>query len=138
VLNPWRSQEELEGVFLGHRVYLKAKARGEKSMPEKRGSLEDTKGAAPQDPRDKAKAGLPEPQSPAVKCAHPPLRCLYRGATGGRPFNFRGPPPSTGKAMANEAIEGDEWGAYVMLDTFSITGTWDRLPGASPKATESP
>ena len=107
-------------------------------MPEKRGVLEDAKGAAPRGPRDKAKAGLPEPQSPAVKCAHPPLRCLYRGATGGRPFNFRGPPPSTGKAMVNEAIEGDEWGAYVMLDTFSITGTWDRLPGASPKATESP
>ena len=67
VLNPWRSQEELGGTFLGHRVYLTAKARGEKSMPEKRGPLEDAKGAAPQGPRDRAKAGLPEPQSPAVE-----------------------------------------------------------------------
>jgi len=67
VLNPWRSQEELGGRFLGHRVHLKAKARGEKSMPEKRGPLEDAKGAAPQGPRDRAKAGLPEPQSPAVE-----------------------------------------------------------------------
>ena len=40
--------------------------------------------------------------------------------------------------MTSEAIEGDEWGAYVRLDTFSITGTRDRLRGASPKATESP
>jgi hypothetical protein len=68
VLNPWRSQEELGGVFLGHRVYLTAKARGEKSMPEKWGSLEDAKGAAPQGPRDRAKATLLEPQSPAVEC----------------------------------------------------------------------
>ena len=67
VLNPWHSQEELGGTFLGHRVYLKAKARGDKSMPEKRGPLEGTEGVAPQDPRDKAKAGLPEPQSPAVE-----------------------------------------------------------------------
>ena len=35
MLNPWRSKEELGGTFLGHRVYLTAKARGEKSMPEK-------------------------------------------------------------------------------------------------------
>jgi hypothetical protein len=67
VLNPWHSQEELGGTFLGHRVHLKAKAGGDKSMPEKRGPLEGTEGVAPQDPRDKAKAGLPEPQSPAVE-----------------------------------------------------------------------
>src|SRR5215831_8657518 len=54
-------------MSLGHRVYLRAKAGGDKSMPEKRGSLEDAKGAAPQGPRDRAKAGLPEPQSPAVQ-----------------------------------------------------------------------
>jgi len=39
--------------------------------------------------------------------------------------------------MASEAIEGDEWGAYVTLDTFSINGTRDDLPGASPMVTES-
>ena len=72
VLNPWRSQEELGGTFLGHRVHPTAKARGEKSMPEKRGTLEDAKGAAPQGPRDRAKAGLPEPQSPVVE---PHTRC---------------------------------------------------------------
>jgi hypothetical protein len=50
---------------------------------------------------------------------------------------FRGLLPPTGKAMTNEAIEGDEWGTYVRLDTFSITRTRDCLQGASPKATES-
>jgi hypothetical protein len=39
--------------------------------------------------------------------------------------------------MANEAIEGGEWGAYVRLDTFSTTGTRDGLKDASPKVTES-
>ena len=37
-------------------------------MPEKRESLEGADSAVPQDPRDKAKATLPEPQSPAGKC----------------------------------------------------------------------
>ena len=40
--------------------------------------------------------------------------------------------------MWNELIEGDEWDAYVALETFSTNGTWDGLTGASPKVTESP
>jgi len=39
--------------------------------------------------------------------------------------------------MANEAIQGDEWDAYVTLDTFSTNGTRDGLQDASPKVTES-
>ena len=39
--------------------------------------------------------------------------------------------------MTSEVIEGDEWGAYVTLDTFSTNGTWDRLTDASLTATES-
>ena len=46
-------------MLLGHRVDLKAKAGGEKSMPEKRETLEGAESAVLQDPRDKAKAGLP-------------------------------------------------------------------------------
>ena len=46
-------------MLLGHLVNLKAKAGGDKSMPEKRGTLEDAEGAVPQDPRDRAKAALP-------------------------------------------------------------------------------
>jgi len=54
-------------MFLGHLVHLKAKAGGDNSMPEKRGPLEDAEGAVPQDPRDRAKAALPESQFPAVQ-----------------------------------------------------------------------
>jgi hypothetical protein len=59
-------------MFLGHLVDLKAKTGGDNSMPEKRGSLGDAEGAVPQDPRDRAKAALPESQSPAVQ---PHTRC---------------------------------------------------------------
>jgi hypothetical protein len=42
--------------------------------------------------------------------------------------------------MPNEGIQGEEWEAYGVLETFLSDGTWDglRLRGASPKATESP
>jgi hypothetical protein len=40
--------------------------------------------------------------------------------------------------MPNEGIQGDEWEAYGVLETFLSDGTWDGLRGASPKATESP
>jgi len=75
-------------MFLGHLVHLKAKARGDNSMPEKREPLEDAEGAVPQDPRDRAKAALPESQSPAVK---PHTRCysVWNAASlRGRPFGF--------------------------------------------------
>src|SRR4051812_9668158 len=45
----------------------------------------------------------------------------------GRTVRFCGLPPPTGRAMGNEPIEGDEWDAYVMLDTFNTNGTWDGL-----------
>ena len=40
--------------------------------------------------------------------------------------------------MENDSIQGDEWDAYVTLDTFSTDGTRDGLTGASPTVTESP
>jgi hypothetical protein len=98
-------------LLLGHPIDLKAKAGGEKSMPEKRGTLEGAEGAVPQDPRDRAKAALPESQSPAVEHAHPLLQRLRRSALGGRSFSFRDRPPPTERAMKNDFIEGDEWGA---------------------------
>src|SRR3954447_14775561 len=125
-------------MLLGHPIDLKAKAGGEKSMSEKRGSLEDAQGAVPQGPRDRAKAALPESQSPAVQKSHSLLRRLQRSATRGRSYSFRDRPPPTGGAMKNDFIEGDEWDAYVALETFSTTGTREGLTGASPTVTESP
>jgi hypothetical protein len=54
-------------MFLGHRANLKAKAEGDNSLPEKREPPGDAEGAVPQDPRDRAKARLPESQSPVVQ-----------------------------------------------------------------------
>jgi hypothetical protein len=69
-------------MFLGHLVDLKAKAGGANSMPEKREPPEGAEGAVPQDPRDRAKAGLPESPSPAVG---PHTRCygVYNAAPSG-------------------------------------------------------
>ena len=80
-------------------------------MSEKRGTLEDAEGAVLQDPRDMAKAALPESQSPAVQLSHSLLQRLERSATGGGSFTFRDLPPPTGGAMKNDFIEGDEWDA---------------------------
>jgi hypothetical protein len=54
-------------MFLGHLVHLTAKARGENSMPEKQELLEDAEDIVLRDPRDRAKARLPESQSPVVE-----------------------------------------------------------------------
>jgi len=67
VLNRWYSQQEFGGTLLGHPIYLEAKAEGDKSMSEKRKSLEDAYGVVLQGPHDMAKARLPESQSPVVQ-----------------------------------------------------------------------
>ena len=69
-------------MLLGHPIDLKAKAGGERSMSEKRGPLEDAEGVVPQDPRDTAKAALPESQSPAVE-THTRCYSVYNAAPPG-------------------------------------------------------
>ena len=53
-------------MFLGRLAYLDGKPEGDKSMPGKRRPPGGVQGGVPQDPRDMAKAGLLEVQSPAV------------------------------------------------------------------------
>ena len=38
--------------------------------------------------------------------------------------------------MPSEGIQGHEWGAYVVLETFLCDGTWDGLRSASSRVTE--
>jgi hypothetical protein len=45
---------------------------------------------------------------------------------------------SVRQTVASEVTQGDERGAYVTLDTSISQGKRDRLPGASPTATEPP
>src|SRR5262249_61078756 len=87
-------------------------------------------------PGDRAKANLTAPQSPVV--APPSHRhSVYRRCCPERPVQVARGVLSAWQAIASEAIQGDEWDAYVALETFSTTGTRDRLRGASPKCSVS-
>jgi hypothetical protein len=59
-------------------------------MSEKQGVSEDAYDAALQGPRDKAKARLPEPQSPAVQPAHPSPQRLLAMLSGATRSTFAG------------------------------------------------
>jgi hypothetical protein len=67
-----------------------------------------------------AKAGLPEPQSPEDGMSG--IRRKYVSDTGAAlcggviayPLH-----PSSGGSIPSEGIQGDEWGAYVALDTYN-------------------
>ena len=50
----------------GSSTHLTAKAQGDKSLSEKQGTWEGVYDVALRDPRDRVRAALPEPQSPAV------------------------------------------------------------------------
>ena len=54
-------------IPLGHRTYLKAKARGESSMFERQDAAETVKLHAGRDPDGMVKAELLEPQCPICK-----------------------------------------------------------------------
>src|SRR3954470_8973480 len=85
-------------------------------MPSKRRRPEGAEGRAPQDPRDTAKAGLLEPQSPAALGT--PLD--YSASTAGPP-GYAGSRKSAERSARwtswNDPDQGDERGAYVALDT---------------------
>jgi hypothetical protein len=73
---PRFSREELEGRFLGLMAYLDPKGEGDQSMPGKQCSCPGVRGEALRDPRNMARAGLPEAQSPDDASRHPPERRL--------------------------------------------------------------
>ena len=76
-------------------------------------------GVASWDPRDMAKAGLLEVQSPAMKVRIHRKRTPETDATLCSGSNRTpGQPPQRG-ASSNEDECGDEWAAYVTLDTYS-------------------
>ena len=125
-------------MFLGHRVDLKAKAGGENSMLGEAGDHWKTLKVPSRKTRvigRKLHCLNPNPQwwnrTPAATASR--SQCPRSGS-----FEFRDRLPPPGGAMENDSIQGDEWDAYVTLDTFSTNGTRDGLTGASPTVTESP
>jgi len=85
-----------------------------------------------------AKAGLLEAQSPVVQERTPVGRMPETGG-GSCPgmIAWLGhlPWPAT---PSSEGGQGDEWAAYVALDTYNEDVPRDHLPGASPRVTECP
>ena len=63
---PYSAGRNSEEMFLGHLAYLAGKPGGDKSMPGTRRPSGGVQGGVPQDPRDMARAELPEVQSPVV------------------------------------------------------------------------
>src|SRR4051794_35708429 len=76
LLYPRLSWEGFEGISLGLMADLEPKGEGDKSMPENQWPGPGVGGGALGDPRDMAKAGLPEAQSPEDASSHPPERRL--------------------------------------------------------------
>ena len=76
LLYPRCSREELEGRFLGPMAYPDPKGERNNRMPGKRRSCPGVRGEASRDPRDMAKARLPEAESPEDEKAHPSERHL--------------------------------------------------------------
>jgi hypothetical protein len=135
-LNPRPRREKSGETLLGHRPYPNAKADGDQSMAEKQGTGELAKPAALQGPRDMAKAGLPEPQIPAME-SHIPRHGKYGRGRRNRAVVVSPPKRSFRRATANEAVEGNERGAYLTLrrstsrDTGSPTGREAQGDGAA-------
>jgi hypothetical protein len=64
------------GASLGLLAYLDPKGEGDRSLPGNQRPGPDVRDGALRDPRDMAKAGLPEVQSPEGGSSHPPERHL--------------------------------------------------------------
>src|SRR2546421_10483311 len=117
-------------------AYLDPKGEGDKSMPGKQRSCSGVGNDALRDPRDMAKAGLPEAQSPDDASSHPPERRLkpvpYPASTwcqGRR--NLRGAERCPARAFKEMS------GTPTSRCHVRPRRTRDRLTGASPTATEA-
>ena len=74
LLYPRCSRDELEGRFLGPMAYPDPKGERDKRMPANRRSCPGVRAGASRGPRDMAKAGLPEAESPEDATYRPPER----------------------------------------------------------------
>ena len=91
---PRHSREELGGRFLGLMAYPAPKGEGDQSMPANQRPGPGVRDGALGDPRDMAKAGLPESQSPEGEIWRLPERRLkpVPAPAAGLPDTCRNPP----------------------------------------------
>jgi hypothetical protein len=113
------------------------KVSGDKSMPGNQRPGPDVRGGALGDPRDMAKAGLPEAQSPVDATSHPPERHLKPVSCSAAAMKHnRGNFRDTKRCPARAFKEMS--GSPTSRSDVRQGRTWDRLTGASPMATEVP
>lgn len=104
-------REEIGGISLGLMAYPDSKGKGNNSMPGNRWLRPGVRGGASGGPRDMAKPGLAEAQSPEGAIRHPSERRLKPApppAAGSRGTCCS---PSEAGAMPSQGIQGDEWAA---------------------------
>jgi hypothetical protein len=119
---------------------------GDQSMPGKQRPFPGVRDGAVRDPRNMARAGLPEAKSPVDASRHPPERRPNRCRVL-RWYRTSADATSGMRAMPNEGIQGDELAAYVPLDTYDkdergiAYGTrvlWRRRSGSSRRRHDLP
>ena len=135
---PRLSRDELEGRFVGPMAYPDPKGERNHRMPGKRRSGSDVGAEASRDPRDTAKAGLLEAQSPDDERERPPERHPIPAPRFATACVVRLLQPSGRGALPSEGDQGDEWDAYVTLDTYDRDERGIAPWGASPGVTECP
>ena len=121
LLYPRRSREGLGGGSLGLMAYRDLKGERDKRMPEKRRSSPGVRGGASRDPRDMAKAGLPDIPIPRRRKGQSAGKTSETGAMLCGGIVEGSPQPPERGALPSEGNQGDEWDAYVVLGR--MTGT---------------
>ena len=121
LLYPRRSREGLGGGSLGLMAYRDLKGERDKRMPEKRRSSPGVRGGASRDPRDTAKAGLPDIPIPRRLKSPSAGKTPETGAALCDGIPLVPTQPSERGALPNEGNQGDERDAYVTLGR--MTGT---------------
>jgi hypothetical protein len=109
-----------------------------KRMPAKRRSCPGVRGEASRDPRDMAKAGLPESQSPDDAKAPSVGKTPDTDATLCDGLVVRPLQPSERGASPSEGDQGDEWDAYVTLGRATGTNVGSTPGAVSLGVTECP
>ena len=137
-----------EGMTSGSTAYSRLKDQQDNSMPSKQEPSEDVYDVVLQDPRDRARAALPEPQTPAREPHLPRLQRLQRGHryTTDPVFSvgtFRPVGDGQPAHSRDRTGQGVERGAYVTLGRLSLWecgmayGTrvlWSRSPHSSRRS----
>src|SRR4051812_45140370 len=132
--NPCRRQGKPGEVLPGQPSYPKVKASRDKSMAVSGGSGEHARPNAPQDPRDRVKDGLLEPQPPAMD-KHIPRHGMSGRGRPDRAVSLSPPETPPAERRPTRPFKGANRGPTSRYHV-RLARTRDRLRVARPMATE--